>query len=629
MLAVILNILPRDISAFFGIESTLELTVPDITLKEHFSNELNYLGINEYKIIKENEYKNLANKCEYESILILFSNIYYEFSFINIEILNEEILLTDKENNIIGAVVNKNRNFTASDMLTQLKTFDLPKIQVTEYCKIIENAYDYKSLLTDVLNEKTERRLPEVAQGVFTVSSIPKGDFTLVPPVYLGENIQIESGSVIGPNTVVLNNTLIAENSVAVSSVIMKNSYISDDCYIEKTVMCEDTSLCKNSSVFENSVIGCHSIIGENLFIESNTKVKPYLSVREYASADKSIDKTSLESIENCLSPSDCVTLGKALGTLFLNEKIAILTDGKNGSTVMKFALLSGLLSVGAECIDFGVFFNSSIHYFSKYCEIKYSVYLSTSNGKTCVKIYKNSKPISNGERVIINSILKAKSFILCKENDYKGVRKIKGMQRMYLSFVLMKITENLPFNPKVKCSDLCVNQFINYALNKVKIINSKNNVEFILNNECTRLVVKQDKRTFSYRDIIRAVAFYCQHKNIKDDEIWRYDAVYLMFLIFGILEEYKGNINDLISNTPDYYVADRTLTGKAVVGKFVSEINPSEVSCFSDSIFMKNENSEVIIKKLKGNQLKITVESFNSETAEELAGELADLLNL
>ncbi len=630
MLAVLLDVLPKEIGDFFGVESVSELMIPDIKLKEHFYNELNYLGINDICFCKQQQFNSLKHNKPNDYIFLLFSHIYYEFSYLNTELIKDEILLTDDNRNIIGAVISHKRKFSSDDILTELKTLNFDKHKLTEYCKIIDSANDYKLLLIDILNKKTARKLPEIAQGVYTLSSIPKGDFTLVPPVYLGENVQIESGSVIGPNTVIMNNTLIAENSVAANSIISKNSYISDECYVENSVMCEDTSLCKNSSVFEGSVIGCHSIIGENIFIENNTKIKPYLSVKDYNSYANPFSNVSLSDFtEDFLTPDNSVALGQALGTLFLNEKIAILTDGKSSSVVMKFALLSGLLSVGAECVDFGVFFNSAIHYFSSYCEIKYSVYISSCKGEATIRIYKNNKELSNSERVILNCLIKSKGFAVCKENDYKGIRKIKGMQRMYLSFVLMKISEGISFNPVFKCSNTTALKFLDYASRKIKIRSFENITEFILNNQCNRLVIKQNNRSYPYRDIVRAVAFYCQKENIKDEEIWRYDAVYLSFVLINILENFEGDMSKLMTQTPDYYLAEREVNSKAFINNIISNINADEVSLSKEGAFVKKDNAFARIIKNNGNNLKITVESFNSEAAEEFAGRLEDLLKL
>jgi NDP-sugar pyrophosphorylase family protein len=61
--------------------------------------------------------------------------------------------------------------------------------------------------------------------------------------------VQIESGSVIGPDTIIYNNSLISENTKIMNSVLFENVYVSSNCFVDGSVCCDNASIKRNTTL--------------------------------------------------------------------------------------------------------------------------------------------------------------------------------------------------------------------------------------------------------------------------------------------------------------------------------------------------------------------------------------------
>ncbi|MHA1552501.1 MAG: sugar phosphate nucleotidyltransferase [Candidatus Heimdallarchaeaceae archaeon] len=85
-----------------------------------------------------------------------------------------------------------------------------------------------------------------------TISSTAK----IIPPVVLGNNINVEDNVTIGPFSVIDDNVNVRANSIINHSVIWKSSEIGNDSFIEKSVICENVKIEKMRKVINYSAIG-------------------------------------------------------------------------------------------------------------------------------------------------------------------------------------------------------------------------------------------------------------------------------------------------------------------------------------------------------------------------------------
>ena len=92
---------------------------------------------------------------------------------------------------------------------------------------------------------------------------------TIIPPVALGDNIQVEDGAVIGPYAVIGSDTFIGKNTQIRYSVIIGKTRILENVLIENSI------LAKNILIENNTVIKENSVIGDEVVIRSGSILGP------------------------------------------------------------------------------------------------------------------------------------------------------------------------------------------------------------------------------------------------------------------------------------------------------------------------------------------------------------------
>lgn len=139
----------------------------------------------------------------------------------------------------------------------------------------------YKEALWDLLNNRVKGWTPRSRQksrGVF-VSDQAQISGTIYPPVYVGRNVTIEQGAIIGPYVVLEDNVTVKNGSRISHSVIWQNVTVGVNTLIYDSIV-------MNNVVVKDSVKLISSIIGTGCIVEKDvykTTIEPCLSVSPYA----------------------------------------------------------------------------------------------------------------------------------------------------------------------------------------------------------------------------------------------------------------------------------------------------------------------------------------------------------
>ncbi len=627
MLAILIDRKIKEVCSYSGYESILEMSVLTGTLYDHFSSELKSIGVNNIKIINDDNYENEIGDIN-EDILIFFSNIFLEFSQ-NISFKDKNEFLLVSKTGDIGGIYCPQSNIKSIN-LKEINKLKIEKRVLIDFFFEINNLNDYKALIRDILDRKCYSSLPKVAEGVYAINSIPKGDFVIVPPVFLDDDIQIEDGCTIGPYTAVLNSSLIAKNSCIKNTFMAENSFVSSNCFVEDSLCFENSSICRNSAVFSGCVIGNGAIINEDTFLENNSVIMPFMRVKsEKNSEEKTEETNNSQAMFYGLNPEKAALLGGAVGNVFKEGKIAVLSDGEKNSTALKLSLIGGLMTTGAEVFDFGSSFFSSIYYYLDYCQLDCGVFISGKiNGTAIYVIDKNKEFLSRSKRAFINSIMREKNINRCSESSCKNVRQIHGMQRMYIQHLIKDFEAELNVFPVFNCNNERLKSAMEIATSKIPIGQSQKRLEFIVNEEGSMLNVKDEYKTYSHKDIIQIVACFLNKKStVSYDELWRYDAVYLSFMLMKILSENNIDIHNAIQLVPSFYITQQEIDFCEPFSKFLLNFKDNDGLVFKNNEFaFKKENSKINIKKISDKKMKIIVNGCSMEVAEEI---LVDILKI
>ncbi len=664
-----------------------------------------YDKLNIQFVIEENDYgsagsvKNALPEPD-DTVLLINGNIYFEENIRNIYDFhksknNDFTLFISSDTNETGeicllepCVIEKipyNEYFEINDLIREVSNcnINLDYFHSERYSIKIKEISDYKKLLFDILDRKTEFTIPFSADGVYSFKDVPSGDYMIIPPVFFGENIQIENGAVIGPYTVISDGCLISKGSKVGYSVLLKNIYISSGCSVNGSLICEGASVKHGASIFENTVIGADSVIGEEAVINPNILVWPKKTVGNGENVSDNIkyspvlyNSFNISSVISGdfgieLTPEKTAKLGAALGTLFENIRIGIGIDGENNSLALKCGMLGGLISTGAKSFDFGKCFNSQLFYYSSFCDIDITVFINGGNEGAVIYLYeKGGIPFSTDLLRKLETIMKHNEFNRCSGCDCRSVSVMSSMEQMYINEVIRQFeSDKCNFELSVISSEKQIVDCACECLNKIGSNTDGEDYIFKINNLCTRLNVIEKNISFNHEKILAVVSYnemlkgydialpwdapqiitsladstgrkvyrYSEENSSKyylnihtEKQLWSRDALFLMFKILSLMVEKNCSISELIDELPDFYIVKKVIetdkpfsniSKKLIDNGFCEDEN-------NENILLKNNSNVKIKKGDNGKSLRIIAEAVSVEAAEEICAEINKMLN-
>lgn len=662
MLAICLNCGNNKAAEQLNVQSFSSLPILGETLFDFQIKNLFDLGIEEIYVIDEHQtgsfkeqsfqikqgtvrglYKELLDRSDSDDVFIFKNNFYFDCSFK--EILeghtsnNSDItFITNGNDNIFAAFYSvgaAKREIAFSGDAEELFNSSLSdNIKcISGYFKEILSAKEYMNILFDLINLNTPYKPTFVAENVFTDEEIPNGDFIIIPPVWFGGRIQIESGAVIGPNAVIMDETLISKNTRIKNSVLMKDVYVSSECYIDGALCCNSVVIKRGAAIFKNSILGSSCVIGEDSIIESDSVVRTGVHINNYVKSPFCSDFYEYDTVGGFqgLTPEKASLLGSSIGYVYNKSKICIGSDGEPNSQALRFSLIGGLISTGAEVVDIGHGYESFVLFCSEYCELDMSIYISGRGGGTRIDVYeKRVKPMGKSGYYNVLSAVKNETIPCCKADECKGVRQIKGLAKMYVREIINLFSSELRFCVKISSENEYISAFLSEIFKKIgREFKDEPKIHFIINYSGDRVTAETNGKTISHRTLESLVSFF---ENSANDEykkflnsFWRFDAVFLTFKVISILNETGYKVGDIIKQIPRFYIEEKILESPLKPGIAAEKIE--DFSLKKDDIFLTN-NADIKIKKgHKSNELKIIAKALSVEFAKELVDEVEHIL--
>ncbi len=351
MLVVFVDRSSDNFTDFFGADSYGEVMLFDKDLFSYmkssvyslidndyviFSSNKSYYDESEYVFSSVEELFGFLEKTQQNQIAFFYLDTFIKLDFDKIpsDLTSENYYLCDMNGNFFGFLVNKNaRAFFLDDCKKIIlkkhdELLNLSCLQCVLIGKTLSNIKEYKALCKFILRSELCNDLPEIAQGIFSSGKIPSGDFVIIPPVYFGKDIQIESGSVIGPNSVIYDSSLISHNSIIDNSVLLSNCYISKDCFLENCICCSNVSVRRASSVLSGAVIGANAMLSEKSNVEKDACMFEFIVDGDDLSRilNKSNSTTKTDIDENVFEINDALFNIKCEKTNGKNLKILLKT---------------------------------------------------------------------------------------------------------------------------------------------------------------------------------------------------------------------------------------------------------------------------------------------------------------
>ncbi len=592
------------------------------------------------------------------------------------------------EHSVLGLVdENKSAQALRSVFLDAInRGFSVCTFKSREYWCNINDTNALKKVQFDLLSGKATRKIPFVASDIFTKSSVPSGNFVIVPPVFFGNNVQVESGAVIGPFAVIGEGSLIAKGSKISDSILFKSVYVSSKCNVSGAILSEGVSVKKGAQILEGAVIGKECLIGEECVIGEGVSVWPNktiengLFINENVKYSKPEAKVALINdviygdfgVE--LTPEKTARLGAALGTLLGGLRVGVGVDGELNSIALKYGLLSGLMSVGAKTFDFGNCFYSQMFYYSAFCDVDIAVFISGGESGVSLSFCEKGGVALSRENIHkLEEILTSGEFNRTTGADCHNVSVVESLQKMYENEIVRQFEDvRMSFSGVLFC---CGNPLIDICVKSIlkRITLNEENEDFIvkINNTGTRLTVVKDNQNFSHEKILAVVAFsemkkgndvvllwdapqiittlatelgrkalrfsdysnsdFSKIRTVNTNKLWSADAVFLMFRLIKILVEENKSLKELSEEIPEFYVAKKVMTIDSLPSVISKELLKKDFKTDSGGgVTRKTKKGVVRVRNdNNGKSLKIITEAVTTELAEELCGEIEKLISI
>jgi mannose-1-phosphate guanylyltransferase/phosphomannomutase len=537
----------------------------------------------------------------------------------------------------------------------------------------------YTACQLDILEARVSCKMPGFKQeGIQTKSTMPTGNFTIKPPVYIGESVKIGSSAIIGPYAVIDDGSSVGFGSTIKNSVILQDAYIGDRCELRGALVCTGASLKKGAAMFEGSVAGAGAVLGKDASVSPNVRIWPGKKVEDgaraavnlkYGMAYKGLfDDDGISGEINVeLTPEACAKIGAAAGSAFDNGKIGVATDGSKAAEALKNAVSSGILSAGTQVWDFGSCFEALFNFTVSFCDINMGILARTAGSRAMLKLVGPSG-LSVGRAIErkIDSAVSTGDIRRCPPSEYKTAQSMQGLSVIYQQQLLKSVPERLD---GVFCTVKSANKDVQRTLSEVLkqlgcndggikihldgggtgvsffdengmyidynkslamgcIIAFENGEDVALAYDAPRAIdtiAKQYSRNI-YRYLeCPADSSDKAARVLAKNQMWVRDGLICAIKILSYLKKNNTNLEQMLGRLPDFALAVKAVSCTGNPGNILRILSAAEKSSAqagpSEGVLLTTSGGgKVLVSPLKrGTGLRILAEAVNMEAAAEL----------
>lgn len=543
----------------------------------------------------------------------------------------------------------------------------------------------YVQCQKDVIEGRVHCKLPsQTAQGIFAKDNLPHGNYQLIPPVYIGSNVEISDGAIIGPSTVVEEGCFIGRDTRVSGSVLLENVYLAKGAHITDSVLCSGAAVKKDASLFEGSVIGTQSVVGANAVvnpgvfvwpgkrIENNSIVSSHLKYGnmkyelfddDEIGGDGSVDLTA----------ENCVKLGAALGSSSGAKKVGLASDGGRGTEALTMAIMSGLLSVGANVWNFGECFEAQLSYFTSFCGLNVGVFVRGGERTSVCISGAGGLPLGRSLEREIEKRYDKSDFVRCEYADSHDVSDMGSVRMMYQQALCRQAPNGLyGISADIQCKDERIKMFMEDCLKRLECKNSQEIIFNISDSGKTVTAHCKDLSPIQHEMLLAicvnselskghdvAVPFDAPfileelrknskgrllrylHDSADNSDIdarlnsklcpWVRDGLFMTVKLLSIMKECNKTLKELFEELPVFAVKHDTFNLPVKPSELSDILNKQkkEFTFEREGIKMNRESGSLLLTPSKnGRKLYVMAEAANMEAAEELCADVSTILN-
>ncbi len=553
----------------------------------------------------------------------------------------------------------------------------------SDYWCDVGNIEAYLKCQRDAFDGRIKPLQGETAKGIYTEKRLPLGDYSIIPPVYIGTDTEISDGAVIGPYAVIGDGCSIGRNSKVRYSVVSDNCCFASDTSVTGALICSGAAMRSRSSIYENSVAGSGCVIGEDVCVKPGVSVWPGKVVGKGATVNSNVKYGNVKAeyfsggrvSEGCgirLNSENCVRLGASLGSVMKSRKIALGCDGTPYSRIMCRALAAGIGETGTAVWDFGECFESQFKYLVNICGLESGAFACGDNERYIrLCSYGGLSLPCRLERQLEAAMSKCE-FREASDAELEEPADMSGMKQLYTQGLMMQAPDGLKGTAAIfECENSAVKNLISSCASKLGAEENGNTV-FEINSDGTRLSAISDGKRYDYENLL-AVACFDEMRKGKDiavpydspeflellavkqgRRIYRYlttpadntdakarhlaakqpfvrDGLFLAVKLLSVMKARNCGLKKLISELPERHIVKKTVKINFSPSYLFDLAHGMAGETGNDREGIKiirNDGRLLVIPERGGGSVRMLAEADTAETAEEICAGFEEIIN-
>lgn len=231
----------------------------------------------------------------------------------------------------------------------------------------VGNTQSYRQANWDALDGRVRCHIGGTRQGnVWLGEGAELGPGVRIDgPAFIGDEVRVKSGTVINEYAVIDNHTTVDRNCKLSNTILWPHSFVGEGCRLRQSVICSRVTVKDRSFLEDDVVVGEDCVIGRGSRLRAGVKIWPHKDIEPGSNVLESIVWTGewrralftaegLSGLINIeLTPEFSARVGAAFAaTLPKGSRIAVGRDHARSSRMVKRAMVSGIVSAGAEVYD-------------------------------------------------------------------------------------------------------------------------------------------------------------------------------------------------------------------------------------------------------------------------------------
>ncbi len=544
----------------------------------------------------------------------------------------------------------------------------------------IGDTVQYRKCVFDVLNARVKTNLNIPADGIISYSdNLVSNDVSFVPPVFIGNNVKISKGCILGPNAVIEDNSVILEGVKIKNSVICQSALIESGCDITGAVIAKNCTLKNSCTVLENACIGSGCVIGarttikESVLIWPGKKILSSSSVSEDVREGRYFDELITDGGVSGrtfreLRTDKCCRIGMAAGSCLKNGIFGIGYDDDKSSKALALSMISGLISSGCTVYDFGECYSSQLQFCISYSSAESGAFIKTENRETSIRLYeKFGLPLTRNHEREIESRYKKDDFVYSENGVCIDMLDMRRIEEIYFG-KLFSLCSDLSGN--VKYSYSCPNRLITDVINRCTFLFSSGTARypcFEIDSSGEKIkAIDEENRKIDYAHLLMicvfdefkkgrsvcvktdapkvidtaAEKFGCDVIRISNssygtysDRVYRlserclfsFDSVFMMFKVLSVMSKRGKSLASLYDELPGVELIKREIDTSLLPSQIGKVFNVRKTDpVYGYRVYFPN-GTALISTTSDGRRIKILAESVSTEISESLCEEIED----